>query len=132
MVFFEEYRGKSWVNTGTFPDGWVVKEDTNYKDNSELKAVQLIGCADRIKETPTGKKCEFENKGKKTTLELVDSTYELKVYAATTGKELQSTVIEAKDPDCPYLATFQEGDTTYVNEPSDDDYTNAVKPLVAP
>lgn len=132
MVFFDEYRGESWVATGTFPQGWAVEQDTNFEDNSELAKVELIACSDRVKETPTGKQCEFEDDGKKTKLELVDSTYELTVYAATTGKVVKTATLEAKKADCPFIATFKEGDTKYVNEPSDDDYTAALKSVVAP
>jgi hypothetical protein len=134
MLFFEEHDGKTWVNSvRDFPDGWAVKEDSNFEDNSELKAVQLIACGDRVKETPTGKKCEFENKekGTKKTLELVNSTTELKVYAATTGKVVKTEMIETHEDECPMFATYQDGDTTYVETPSEDQYTNALKSVVA-
>lgn len=132
MVFFEKFRGESWVNSSrTFPQGWTVKEDADFKDNHELKAVQLIACADRVKETPTGKQCEFEDKGTKTKLELVNSTYELKLYAATSGEVAKTATLETHTTECPYFATFQKGDKKWVDEPSDDEYTAAVKPVVA-
>ncbi len=134
MLFFEEHRGKSWVNSARdFPQGWAVKEDTNFEDNAELKAVQIIACGDRVKETPSGKQCEFENKSKgtKTKLELVNSTTELKIYAATTGKLVKTEMIETKVTECPYFATYQDGDTTYVETPTEDQYTNALKSVVA-
>jgi hypothetical protein len=132
MLFFEEYDGKSWVNSSrTFPQGWAIKEDTNFKDNSDLKPVQLIACADRVKETPTGKQCEFDDKGTKTKLELVNSTYQLTVYTATTGKSVKTETLETKTTECPYFATFKKGDTTWVDTPSDDQYIAALKSVVA-
>lgn len=124
--------GRFVSSSRTFPAGWTVKEDMNFEDNSELKAVQLVACADRVKETPTGKQCEFDDDGKKFKLELVDTTYELKVYAATTGKELKAATLEGKGTECPYIAVYKKGDTKHYNEPSDDQYTNALKPVVAP
>jgi hypothetical protein len=133
VVFFDDYRGEGFVESSRYlPAGWAVKQDSNFKDNSELKAAQLVACSDRIKETPTGVKCTFEDQGKKVELELVDATYDLKVYAATTGELKHQQTLEGKSSECPYIAAFRKGDTTFVNQPSDDDYTNALKPVVAP
>jgi hypothetical protein len=133
VMFFEEFRGESYVSTSrSLPEGWAIKEDTDYEDNGELAAVQLVACSDRVKTTPTGNTCDFDDDGKKVSLELVDSTWELKVYEATTGKQVGDTAtLEAKSGDCPYIAAFRKGDTTYVVEPSDDDYINALKEFVA-
>lgn len=133
VILFEEHRGKNFITASVdLPQGWAIKEDTNYQDNSELRAVQLIACSDRVKETPTGKQCDFESKGEKVKLELVDATYELTVYEAKTGKQVSKSTLEAKSDDCPYIAAYEKGDTTYVEEPSDDQYINALKPVVAP
>jgi hypothetical protein len=133
VMLFEDYRGGGPVaSSRTLPDGWTVKEDANFGDNSELAAVELVACSDLVKETPTGKHCEFDDKGAKTDLEMVDATYEVKVYTASTGKELGRSTLEAKGTDCPYIAVFKKGDTKYVRQPSDDDYINALKAHVAP
>lgn len=133
VILFEEYRGKSYVSSSrTLPQGWTVKEDADFNDNSELKAVQLVACSDRVKESPTGKMCDFEDKGDKVKLELVDATYDLTIYAATSGKQVQKSTLEAKTTDCPYIAAFQKGDTTFVSQPSDDQYIAALKPVIAP
>jgi hypothetical protein len=132
VALFEDYRGEGLVaSSRSLPAGWAVKDDANFQDNSEFAAVELVACSDRVKETPTGKQCELDNKGTKVKLELVDATYVVKVYTASTGKELGSTTLEAKSKDCPYLAVFKQGDTTYVDQPSDDDYINALKAHVA-
>jgi hypothetical protein len=134
MVFFEDFRGGDFVESSrTFPEGWVVQEDSNFSDNTELADVQLIACSNRANETPTGKQCEFDNDGQSVTLELVDASYEVVVYEARTGHEVQRTTLDASaGGECPFVATFQKGDTTFVQEPDDDDYINALKPIIQP
>jgi hypothetical protein len=139
VVLFEDYRGEGFVQSSrTLPAGWAVTEDTNFKDTSDLAKAQLVACSDRVKETPTGKKCSFEGDkdakgeaGKSVELELVDATYELKIYEARTGALKSTATLEAHETECPFIATFKTGDKTFVDEPSDDDYTAALKTLVA-
>lgn len=133
VVLFEDFRGEGFVESSRqLPGGWAVEQDTNFEDTSDLEAAQLVACSDRVKEIPTGIKCDFEDDGEKIQLELVDADYELKVYAATTGELKQEQTLQARNTECPFIATFKKGDTTFVNEPSDDDYINALKPVVAP
>jgi hypothetical protein len=133
VMLFEEYRGESLVaSSRSLPDGWTIKEDTNFEDNSELAGVELIACSNLTKETPTGKHCEFEDDGTKVDLELVDTTFKLTVYTASTGKEVGTSTLEAKSTECPFIATFKKGDKKFLNQPSDDDYINALKAHVAP
>lgn len=132
-VFLESDDKKTYITTSrTFPDGWLVKEDTDFEDNSELAATQLVVCATRVAEAPTGKRCDFETDGKKSQLELVDTTYEVKVHKAIDGEVIHTATIEAKSTECPMFAYVKEDATTYENEPSDDDYINAVKAQIAP
>jgi hypothetical protein len=139
VVLFEDYRGEGFVQSSrSLPAGWAVTEDSDYEDTSDLAKAQLIACSDRTKETPTGKRCTF--KGDKDAkeakdradveLELVDATYEHTVYEARTGEKKTTTTLEAHDADCPFIATFKTGDTTFVSQPSDDEYTAALKAIV--
>lgn len=133
VMLLEEYRGKNYVTSSRqLPQGWTIKEDTNFEDNAELAGVELVACSDQVKQTPTGKQCDFDDDGEKVRLELVAATYELTIYATTTAKEIAKTTIEARDDDCPTIAAFQKGDTTFVATPEDDDYIAALKPHVAP
>lgn len=133
VVLFEDFRGEEFVESARqLPGGWAVKQDTNFDDTSDLEAAQLVACSDRVKESPTGIKCDFDDDANKTQLELVDADYELKVYAAATGELKHEQTLHARSTKCPFIATFKKGDTTFVNQPSDDDYINALKPLVAP
>ena len=132
VQLMEEAKSGYITTSRDLPQGWAVKEDSNFDDNSELKPVQLIACAHLASKRPTGKKCDFEDKGEKTTLELVDTTYELTIYKATDGKALTKSTLEGKSDECPMLAVWTKGDTTYLTEPSDDQYIAALKPTVAP
>ena len=137
VALFEDFRGEDdFLETSRqLPAGWAVEQDADYEDASELEAIQLVACADRVAESPTGIRCEFDDKDDgagKVELELVDATYELKVYAATTGELVHEARLEAKETDCPFIATFRKGDTTFVDQPSDDEYIAALKPVVAP
>jgi hypothetical protein len=118
----------------TLPAGWAVTEDTNYEDNTELAAAQLVACSRRTAATPNGTMCDFTlNDGGTVTLELTDTVYELTVYGAATGDQVgEPTTLEAATTECPYFASFREGDTRYLNSPSEDQYVNALKDLVAP
>jgi hypothetical protein len=138
VVLFEDYRGEGFVQSGReLPAGWAVQEDTNFKDTSDLAKAELIACSDRVKEAPTGKRCSFKGDEKAkgadaepVELELVDATYELKVYEARTAELVTTSTLEATSTDCPFIATFKKGDTTYVEQPSDDQYTAALKAAV--
>ena len=134
MVFFEDYRGGDLVESGrTFPEGWVVKQDDNFSDNSELEKVEVIACSKRADLKPTGQKCDFDSDGTTVTLELVDASYQLTVFAAVTGEKLTDTTLQATSGgECPVIATFQKGDTTFVAEPDDDAYINALKATIQP
>jgi hypothetical protein len=138
VVLFEDYRGEGFVQSSrSLPAGWAVQEDTDFKNTSDLAKAELVACSDRVKETPTGKQCTFKGdedaKGddaKPVDLELVDATYELKVYEARTAKLLSTSTLEATSTECPFIATFKKGDSTFVDQPSDDDYTAALKAAV--
>lgn len=133
VVLFEDFRGEGFVQSSrSLPDGWMVKQDTNFEDTTDLEAAQLVACSDRVKEIPTGVVCTFDDDGAKVELELVNAVYEVKVYTATTGELKHQKTLEANDSECPYIATFKKGDRTYVNDASDDDYINALKTVVAP
>ncbi len=135
VVLFDDFRGEGdFVESAReLPAGWTITQDSDFEDASELLDIQLVACSDRIAETPTGIRCSFDDDEEgKVELELVDATYELKVYAASTGELQHEQRLEAKETKCPFIATFRKGDTTFVDQPSDDDYISALKSVVAP
>lgn len=134
VVFVEDDADDdTFIESGaTLPEGWQVVQDDNFEDNSDLAAAQLVACANRTASTPNGTSCDFDNEGDTLTLNLVDATYELVVYEAATGAEVGSTTVEAATTDCPFFVLVDEGQTEYVNTPTADDLTTALKPFVLP
>jgi hypothetical protein len=124
--------GVYFETTPTLPAGWTVAQDPNAADNSALAAVQLVACVHRAATTPTGVQCNFDNNGQTVTLGLVNATYDVTIYAASSAEKLGAVSLDAKTTDCPYVAYVKQGDTQYVSSLSDDDVTNAVKPYVMP
>jgi hypothetical protein len=124
--------GSYFQSIPTLPAGWTITPDPNANDNSALAAVQLVACVHRTATVATGVQCNFDNDGKTVTLGLADASYDVTIYAATTGQKLGATAVDAKTSDCPYVAVFREGETQYVSSLTDDDLTNAVKPYVMP
>jgi hypothetical protein len=135
VILFEDYRGGDLIESSrSLPEGWKVEQDSDFEDNRELAEVELIACSSRTSEAPTGVECDFENDEEGTvTLELVDATYDLVVYEARTGEEVHRATLEGSaGGECPFIATFEKGDTTMVSEPEDDAYINALKGVVDP
>lgn len=55
------------------------------------------------------------------------------MYAAATGEQVgEPQTLEASTTECPFFATFKEGDTHFLNDPTADQYVNALKGIVAP
>jgi hypothetical protein len=135
IQLFEEFEddGGFLETSRTLPKAWVVTQDSDFEDNSELAAVELIGCSEQVEATPNGTDCEFDNDdGDKITLELVDGTFNVTIYEAATGAEVASETITAQSTDCPMFVSYQQGDTQYFNKPSDDQLIKILKPVVAP
>lgn len=132
MVLFESFGadGTLLESSREFPAGWAVEQDSNFEDNSELAAVQLVVCSVRVGGTPNGTKCEFDSDGETLTLELVDATYEVTVHRAATGEEVGAFTLDAASTECPYVVSVEPGDTQHFNEPTDDDLIVALRPFV--
>ncbi len=131
VMLFEESDG-NWYQTGDFPEGWEIAEDTDFEDNSDLAPLELVACAALLEETPTGIECEFEADDGTVTLELVNTTYEVTVYEAATADVVLTATVATDTTDCPFVASITEGDTQELIRPLPDDYTNAVKDAVVP
>jgi K+-transporting ATPase c subunit len=62
----------------------------------------------------------------------VNATYDVTVYATSSGAMVGQVSLNAATTQCPYVAAYREGDTQYVMTLTDNDVTNAVKPYVMP
>lgn len=134
IILFQETDSGILIESSVdLPAGWAIEEDSDFDDNSELAPTELIGCSQITVTEPNGVACDLEDDdGNVTTLNLVDVTYELTVYEATTGELVGTETIAAADTECPFFVFIEEGDTEYYNAPDADQYTNALKAYVTP
>lgn len=94
-----------------FPEGWATEILTP-------EATELVACLDRTKDTvaETCKGYESDdNPGETFAVELHDATYDVTVYAASSGDVITEGTIEASGDDCPLIAFFDEGEETQVD-----------------
>ncbi|MFN3258218.1 MAG: hypothetical protein ACE37B_21265 [Ilumatobacter sp.] len=135
VMLMQESDSGLWIDASflDLPAGWTIEQDSNFDDNSEFVAIELIACAKVVAQTPNGVQCELEaDEGEVIPLDLVDITYEMTVYEATTGEVVGTETIEAADTECPFFVFVDEGQTEYYNTPDATQYTNALKAYVAP
>jgi len=134
IILFQETDSGLLIESAVdLPAGWAIETDADFDDNSDLAPTELIGCSQIVTEQPNGIACDLEDDdGNITTLDLVDVTYELTVFEATTGAPVGTETIEAADTECPFFVLIDEGDTQHFNTPDADQYTNALKAYVAP
>ncbi|MFZ6028367.1 MAG: hypothetical protein ACOYYS_11685 [Chloroflexota bacterium] len=86
------------------PEPWVVAYD------GQPETVELVACITRVSEEFV-ETCEFEddeNEEKTYLLDVHNASYEVKVFAATTGEEVGSTTLEAAYEKCPMFHMFSE------------------------
>jgi hypothetical protein len=113
------------------PAGWVVQEDSNFEDNSELAPTQLVVCIDRVAAAPTGTQCEFDSDGTKVSLELTNGTFDVRVYEAKSGKPVGTASLSTNQTECPSFVTFKKGDTQWFASLDADTVTNALKQYIS-
>ena len=132
IVLFQETDSGLLIESAVeLPAGWAIEPDSDFDDNSDLAPTELVGCAQIAAQAPNGVACDLEDDdGNVTTLDLVDVTYELSVYEATSGTLVGTETIEAASTECPFFVFIDEGDTQYFNAPDADQYTNALKAYV--
>jgi hypothetical protein len=114
---------------GDFPKGWFLR----YSDKPA--AAELVVCVERTKATPTGKVCDMETEdGKPLKIRTYNTSYQLKVVEARTGKALHEYNGEAKSDECPVYIYTSEGEdkNKYYNEVWPKDYRKRVQPFIAP
>ncbi|MFG2026447.1 hypothetical protein [Streptomyces sp. NPDC048825] len=125
--------GDNWSQfeppAGDFPKGWFL----GYSDKPA--AAELVVCLERTKATPTGKVCDMEtDDGKPLKIRTYNTSYQLKVVEARTGKALYEHTGEAKSDECPVYILTSEGEDKdkYYNEVRPKDYRKRVQPFIAP
>ena len=120
-------------NFAELPEGWIVEDDDDFDDNSELSAVQLVSCLLAVDEIETGVICELElDDGSVAELEVVEVFYDLNIYEAQTATLVGTEQIAAAGTDCPSFVFVDEGQTQYRNSVDGDQLTLALADYVAP
>jgi hypothetical protein len=115
----------------SLPPDWTVKTEAK-KDT--FAAIQVVGCSKRIGQTYL-RDCSYssDTKGKTNILKQYQATYSFTVLEAKTAKKLGETTIEAKDEECPVIATFSkdgEGEDSFME--NDTAEKTFLKPFVQP
>jgi hypothetical protein len=101
----------SLVSIPLLPSDWAV-----FGEENDPASVELVTCITRISEEYAGS-CEFEDETDASityNLEMYETSYDVKVFAATTGEELGSTTLDVEfidDEWCPDSYTFPESGT---------------------
>ena len=133
VALFSEYGDPASLRLSSveLPAGWAV---TGSASKEALATVELVACSRRVEGRANGT-CTFKGKdgAPDTTLEMTDTTHELTIYEAATGKQVGGPQTLAAAPtECPMIAFIKEGDTKYFNDPDADQYVNALKAAVSP
>lgn len=110
------------------PDGWEIPWE-------ESQETQLVACLTVTEET-LANTCEFPPEEGETdayVLETYAVTYDVAIYVAKSGEQLDTTTFDLAGEDCPMFHMFTEGELTDTSIP---DYSQAllefVKPYVQP
>ncbi|MFK7919736.1 MAG: hypothetical protein AB8G14_16795 [Ilumatobacter sp.] len=120
-------------NFSELPSGWVLEDDDDFEDNSELGVVQLAACLSSSEQTASGVMCELGlDDGSVATLEVVEVTYDVNIYATQTGELVGTESIAASGTDCPGFAYIDDGQTQYFNSADADQIATALASYVAP
>lgn len=131
VMLFTESDGGLLVRSSSELGGWGVVEDSDFEDNSDLVPTELVACARVAAQKPTEISCDLEgDDGSTTTLRLVDQTFTLTVHEATTGATVGEATVEAVDTECPFFTFVDEGQTDYLNTPTEEQWIEALRPFV--
>lgn len=128
-----EESGAFAKNFSEQPSGWIVGDDDDFDDNSELVAVELVGCIESVEQLASGVICDLElDDGSIASLEVVEASYEMNIYATQTGALVGTEAMDASGTDCPSFSYVEDGQTQYLNRVDADQITKAIAGYVAP
>lgn len=109
------------------PVPWMVDYQGDYT------TVELVACLTRTGGDLVGT-CDYKDDDSDKTylLDIYNSTYEVKIYAARTGEEVGTATIEATIDDCPMFHMFSEEKEDYFAWPPSGVLESALRPYVEP
>jgi hypothetical protein len=92
------------------------------------KAVQMVGCLERVSSGSKIRSCTYTDP-KKETITLLRANWKLRVYEAATGRKLLEKAMPADDLKCPYVVLVKADKKAYA-EVSDKAKVSALRKLV--
>lgn len=109
LLFERDSANETTYNSKTnttlkLPEPWVVDYE------GDATSVELVACITRVSEEFVDV-CEFgddDDPDKVYLLNVYDASYEVKLFAATTGEEVGSTTIDATYEQCPMFHMFSD------------------------
>lgn len=114
-------------STLELPVPWMVDYQGDYT------TVELVACLTRTGGDLVGT-CDYKDDDSEETylLDIYNSTYEVKIYAARTGEEVGTTTVEATMDDCPKFYMFGEKKEDYFAWPPSGVLESTLRPYVEP
>lgn len=130
LVFSREDASSAFSEAySTLPQGWKL-------DFPDTQKTELVACL-TITQNTLNRVCEFEPDeagGAAYKLELYDTNYDVALYAANSGEQLDAASFELKaDDECPMFHMFTEGELTDSQQASfEQPLLDFIKPYVQP
>ena len=93
---------------------------------TEFGTVQLVGCLDRVSESPAGKECDFDIGAP---APLYTGRYRYTLRATKTGEVLGEMTVDSR-PDCPGGANVKLGAPKVYSLPREQDYLPPAEPFL--
>ncbi len=114
-------------STLELPVPWMVDYGGDYT------TVELVACLTRTGGDFVGT-CDYKDDDSDEVylLNVYNSTYEVKIYAARSGQEVGTATIDATIDDCPMFHMFSEEEEDYFAWPTDAALQAALQPYVEP
>jgi len=102
-------------------------------DSGDYTKVELVVCLTRTGGDFVGT-CDYKDDDSEETflLNVYNSTYEVKIYAAQSGQEVGTATIDATIDDCPMFHMFSEEEEDYFAWPASGTLESALRPYVEP
>ncbi|WP_410811188.1 hypothetical protein [Micromonospora sp. 067-2] len=102
VLLLSEYPGLRYQDSGYYYDlGLSAKVEQTWAAKDPRK-VQMVACLDRVGTGSTIRSCKFDDP-KPQTVQLVRTTWRLRVYEAATGRKLLDRKMNGDDQKCPYV-----------------------------
>lgn len=102
LIAFEGEDPEYDYTSMTLPEGW--------QSDLAAETTELVLCMDRVSEKKinTCEDYESDDRPEPFDVEVYAATYDVTLYAATTGEVIANGTVEGTDKECPFLVFFDE------------------------